>query len=190
MFLEDDLPCIRLDPIETPRLLLRKMTMRDARDVYAYSKDEQVAKYVLWDAQESLSEAKSYIRYMLRKYRAGDAASWGIEYKETGHLIGTVGYMWYQKDNNASEVGYSLAREYWNQGIMTEALKAVIRYSFEELHMHRVEAQYEIENVASGKVMEKCGMHCEGILRGRLFNKGKYRDVKLYSILSTDPQRT
>ena len=119
----DDMP-----RLETPRLILRRLEMRDAPDLFDYSRDPQVAKHVLWDAQTSVSEARAYVRYMLRRYRAGEPASWGIEEKETGRVVGTIGYMWYQRDNNACEVGYSLARRRWNRGYMTEALARVINH--------------------------------------------------------------
>ncbi|MBQ3080487.1 MAG: GNAT family N-acetyltransferase [Clostridia bacterium] len=169
--------------IETDRLVLRKLEMRDAPDMFEYSRDPLVAKHVLWDAQTSVSESRGYIRYMLRKYRSGEPSSWGIEEKASGKIIGTIGYMWYQRENNSCEVGYSLARAHWGRGYMTEALKAVIAYSFKTLRIHRVEAQHETDNLASGRVMEKCGMTKEGTLRGRLYNKGKYVDVHVYSIL-------
>ena len=180
----DDMP-----RLETPRLILRRLEMRDAPDLFDYSRDPQVAKHVLWDAQTSVSEARAYVRYMLRRYRAGEPASWGIEEKETGRVVGTIGYMWYQRDNNACEVGYSLARRRWNRGYMTEALGEVLRFSFEELGVHRVEAQHEVENAASGAVMRKCGMRKEGTLRGRLYNKGRYVDVDLYAMLREDYAR-
>lgn len=180
----DDMP-----RLETPRLILRRLEMRDAPDLFNYSRDPQVAKHVLWDAQTSVSEARAYVRYMLRRYRAGEPASWGIEEKETGRVVGTIGYMWYQRDNNACEVGYSLARRRWNRGYMTEALAEVLRFSFEELGVHRVEAQHEVENAASGAVMRKCGMRKEGTLRGRLYNKGRYVDVDLYAMLREDYAR-
>lgn len=180
----DDMP-----RLETPRLILRRLEMRDAPDLFDYSRDPQVAKHVLWDAQTSVSEARAYVRYMLRRYRAGEPASWGIEEKETGRVVGTIGYMWYQRDNNACEVGYSLARRRWNRGYMTEALAEVLRFSFEELGVHRVEAQHEVENAASGAVMRKCGMRKEGTLRGRLYNKGRYVDVDLYAMLREDYAR-
>ncbi len=169
--------------IETKRLVLRKLEMKDAHDIFEYSRDPQVAKHVLWDAHTSLSESRGTIRYMMRKYRGGEPSSWGIQEKASGKIIGTIGYMWYQRENNSCEVGYSLSRQHWNKGYMTEALKAVIDYSFRNLHLHRVEAQHETENGASGKVMEKCGMKKEGTLRGRLYNKGRYVDVNVYSIL-------
>ena len=169
--------------LETERLVLRRLEMGDAQDIYDYGKDPLVAKHVLWDAHTSVSDTKSYLRYMLRKYRAGEPSSWCIVEKSTGKVVGTIGYMWYQKDNSACEVGYSLARRCWNRGYMTQALNAVLDYTFRELGINRVEAQHETDNGASGAVMRKCGMTKEGTLRSRLYNKGRYVDVDLYSIL-------
>lgn len=177
------MPIFPMEAIETGRLLLRRMEMSDARDLFDYSRDPQVALHVLWDAQKNLSESRAYIKCMLRKYRAGDPASWCIVRRDQGRVVGTIGYMWFQPENNAAEVGYSLARDCWNQGFMTEALQAVLRYSFEEMGINRIEAQHEVGNPASGAVMRKCGMTREGTLRSRLYNKGRYVDVELYSIL-------
>lgn len=169
--------------LETERLILRKLTMHDAQDIYDYSCDSQVARHVLWEAHRSIGESRAYLRYMLRKYRAGEPASWGIELRETGKIIGTIGFMWIQPDNAAAEVGYSLSRAHWNRGIMTEALAAVIRYGFHSLKLNRIEAIHELDNPASGAVMRKCGMRHEGTLREKLLNKGRYVDVDLYAIL-------
>lgn len=176
----------RMKGIRTERLYIRRLTMRDAADMYEYSRDPQVARYVLWDAHRSINESRAYIRYMLRKYRLGEPVSWGIEHLETGRMIGTIGFMWYQRENNSAEIGYSLSRAYWNQGLMTEALNAVLDFSFREMRLHRVEAQHELDNPASGQVMRKAGMRYEGTLRGRLFNKGRYVDVALYAVLRED----
>lgn len=169
--------------LETDRLRLRKLTMHDAQDIFDYSSDSQVAQHVLWEAHRSIGESRAYLRYMLRKYRACEPASWGIEWKETGRIIGTIGFMWIQSDNAAAEVGYSLSRAFWNRGVMTEALRAVIHYGFSTLRLNRIEAIHELDNPASGAVMRKCGMQYEGTLREKLFNKGKYVDVDLYAIL-------
>ena len=172
--------------LETPRLRLRRLTMRDAQDIYSYSCDPQVARYVLWDAHRSIGESRSYLRYMLRKYRLGEPASWGIEWKATGQIIGTIGFMWIQRENASAEVGYSLARSQWNRGIMTEALRAVLGYGFSTLRLNRIEAMHEVDNPASGAVMRKCGMLHEGTLREKLMNKGRYVDVELYAALRRD----
>lgn len=172
--------------LETERLRLRKLTMHDAQDIYDYSKDPLVAKHVLWDAHRSVGESRAYLRFMLRKYRMTEPASWGIELKSTGKILGTIGFMWIQSDNAAAEVGYSLSRAYWGQGIMTEALKAVIDYAFCSLNLNRVEAMHEVDNPASGAVMRKCGMLHEGTQRQKLLNKGRYVDVDVYAILKKD----
>lgn len=169
--------------IHSERLHLRKLTMKDAPDIYEYSKDPLVAEHVLWDAHTSVWESKGYIRWMMRKYRNGDPSSWGIALNENDKVIGTIGFMWIQPENAAAEVGYSLSRKYWNKGYMTEALKALMKYGFDEMKLNRIEAMHETSNPASGAVMRKCGMKLEGTMRSKLFNKGKYVDVDLYAIL-------
>ncbi len=178
-----DAPFAKLPTLETPRLWLRRMTLADADDIFAYSRDPEVSRHVLWDAHRSIHDSRAYLRYIQRQYRAGEPSSWGIESKETGHLIGTIGFMWWNREYHSAEVGYSLSRAQWNKGLMTEALREVIRFGFDEMALHRIEAQHETDNPSSGRVMEKAGMRKEGVLRGRLFNKGRYVDVALYAIL-------
>lgn len=180
---------IYMPDLHTPRLRLRKLNMRDAQDIYRYSRDPEVARHVLWDAHRSIGDSRAYLRYMLRRYRSHEPASWGIELIETGRIIGTIGFMWVQEDNAAAEVGYSLARDCWGRGYMTEALRAVIQYGFDHMTLNRIEAQHETTNPASGAVMRKCHMQHEGTLRSRLFNKGHYVDVELYAILKRDFNR-
>lgn len=186
MFTPNAYGLFAMPTLETPRLILRRIAMRDAKDIFAYSSDEEVARHVLWAAQRDVSEARDYCKYMLRRYRADEPSSWGIEEKKTGRLVGTIGYMDYSQDNGCVEVGYSLARWLWNGGYMTEALARVIAYTFEAMDINRIEAQHELDNPASGRVMEKCGMVKEGVLRQRLYNKGVYVDVALYAILRGD----
>ena len=172
--------------LQTPRLVLRKLQMRDAGDIFRYSRDTEVARHVLWEAHRSIGDSRAYLRYMLRKYRSHESASWGIELMENRRIIGTIGFMWIQSDNAAAEVGYSLSRDFWNYGIMTEARRAVIAHGFGSMNLNRIEAQHETTNPASGAVMRKCGMVREGTLRQRLYNKGRYVDVELYAILRRD----
>ena len=176
----------RLPVIDTSRLTLRKMRMSDAPDVYRYAKDPEVARHVLWEAHQSVWETRAYIRYLLWQYRSGLPGSWAIELKETGKVVGTIGYMSYNADNATVEVGYSLAREQWGKGLMTEALTAVIAETFRALDMHRIEAMHFTDNPASGRVMEKCGMTHEGHMRERVCCKGVFRDVEMWGILRKD----
>ena len=176
----------RLPVIQTEHLILRPFKMHDCQDVFLYSSDREVARYVLWDAHRSLSDTRNYIRYMLRLYRAGHPCSWAIVLKETGKVIGSIGYIWLDPVNDSAEVGYSISRTWWNHGFTTEALKFVLHEGFTSLHLNRIEAQHDVRNPASGRVMEKCGMSQEGILRSRIKNKKEFIDVALYAILSKD----
>ena len=173
----------RLPVIETERLRLRPLQMGDARDMFSYASDDAVSLHVLWDTHRTLADSRAFIRAARRQYRLGLPSTFGITLRDTGRLIGTIGVMWVNFEFKSAEVGYSLAKAQWNQGLMTEALSAVLDYAFSVLHLNRVEAQYETENPASGRVMEKCGMHLEGTLRSRVYNKGRYMDVNLCAIL-------
>lgn len=176
----------RLPVLETPSLILRPMVMKDAADIYAYSSDPEVARYVLWEPHRSLRETRMYIRYIRSLYQNGLPSSWAVVLRETGRVIGSIGFMWLSEENSSAEVGYSLSRQYWNRGYATEALSAVLRSAFPALNLHRIEAQRDLRNPASGRVMEKCGLRAEGTLRGRIYNKGEYIDVVLYAILRSD----
>ena len=189
MFTPNAYGMFSMPTLETRRLILRRIAMHDAGDIFEYSKDKEVARHVLWSAQKDVSEAKDYCRFMMKRYRCDQPSSWGIIEKATGRLVGTIGYMDHNEDNATVEVGYSLARWLWNGGYMTEALARVIEYTFEAMDINRIEAQHELDNPSSGRVMEKCGMKKEGVLRQRLYNKGRYVDVALYAILKEDYEK-
>ena len=170
----------------TQRLVLRPVRMSDAEDMYEYSRDPEVARHVLWDAHRSIHQTREYIRFLIRQYRNAAPGTFAIALRDSGKVIGTIGFMWVQTDNRSAEVGYSLSRAYWNQGIMSEALTAVVEFGFTKLGLNRIEEQHDCDNPASGHVMLHAGMRHEGTLRQRLYNKGRYVDVDLYAILRSD----
>ena len=176
----------RLPALETADLILRKPAAKDAKDIFRYASDPEVARYVLWEPHRSLSETRSFVRFLRSRIRSGYPSSWVVVLKETGSVIGTIGFIWYSEENRSAELGYSFSREHWNHGYATQALKAVIEASFSSLPLNRLEAQHDIRNPASGRVMKKCGLRQEGILRNRIVNKGEYIDVALYAILRSD----
>ena len=177
-----------LPTLSTDRLTLRPARMSDAQDMYEYSRDPEVARHVLWEAHRSVHQTRQYVRYLIRQYRNAAPATFVIELTQERKVIGTIGFMWIQPDNRSAEIGYSLSRAYWNRGYMSEALKEILRFGFTELRLNRIEAQHEVDNPASGRVMAHAGMKREGLLRQRLYNKGRYVDVELYAILRGDPR--
>ena len=175
-----------LPVLETEDLILRKPQKKDAKDIYLYASDEQVARYVLWEPHRSLAETRLFVRDLRSRVRAGYPSSWVGVLRDTGRVIGTIGFVWYSTDNHSAELGYSFSREYWNRGYATQALKIVIDTVFRYLPVKRLEAQHDLRNPASGRVMQKCGFRQEGILRNRILNKGEYVDTALYAILRSD----
>jgi len=175
-----------LPTLLTRRLVLRPVRMSDAEDMYEYSRDPEVARHVLWDAHRSIHQTREYIRFLLRQYRNAAPGTFAIALRDSGKMIGTIGFMWVQTDNRSAEVGYSLSRAYWNQGYMSEALSAIVEFGFTKLGLNRIEAQHESDNPASGRVMLHAGMRHEGTLRQRIYNKGRYADVDLYAIVRSD----
>ena len=175
-----------LDDLHTKRLVIRKVTKKDILDLHEYSTDPIVAKNVLWKAHSSLLETTRLVKYLIKMYKIDELPTFVIEYKDEKKVIGTIGLNSISFQHNFAEVGYSLNRNYWNKGIMTEALEAFIKYCFEQLNLNRLEAVHECRNPASGRVLEKVGMHKEGCLRQKFNNKGEYVDVFLYAILRSD----
>lgn len=174
--------------IETERLILRRMTIDDAQDMFDnWASDDDITMYMTWQTHQSLETSKEYISFVLNNYNNPDYYEWIIEYKESGKAVGSIGCINVNKNMESVEAGYCLSKKYWNKGIMSEALKSVIEYLFKEAEVNRIESFHLPPNTASGKVMQKCGMKFEGIKRqGVKDNKGRFSDAAVYSIIKDD----
>ena len=175
-----------LPSLETDRLILRKMTLNDAEAVFAYASDPEVTRYVVFDTHRSIKDSKAFLQLVLEQYESGGEAVWGIVYKGDHCFVGTCGFTNWKANHARAEVGYTLSKEYWGQGLMSEAVRAMISFGFERMDLNRIEARCIAENIASARVMEKAGMLYEGTLRQREFIKGVRRDIKIYSILRSE----
>lgn len=175
-----------LPVLETADLILRKPSRKDAEDVYRYASDPEVARYVLWNPHRSIAETRLFLRDLIRRVRAGLPSSWVVTLRGSGTVIGTMGFVWYSSADRSAELGYSFSREYWNRGYATQALQAVVDAVFTSLPLNRLEAQHDLRNPASGRVMQKCGFRQEGVLRSRILNKGEFVDVALYALLRSE----
>lgn len=172
-----------LPSLETERLSLRKLSLDDSQDLFEYASDVEVAKYTTWEAHKSIQDSLQFIRSVLEQYEKQQVAAWGIEYRRNGKFIGTCGFISWVPHHARAEVAYALSRKYWRQGLMTEAVRAVVAFGFRTMQLMRIQAVCEVENVASARVMEKVGMKFEGTLREYMFAKGHHRNLKMYSIL-------
>ncbi len=175
-----------LPTLETPRLLLRKVRLSDAHDIFAYASDPAVARYTTWPPHPTVAATEAFVTELLKRYAEGLVGPWAIVHRRDGVVIGSCGFAYVMAWHGRAEIAYTLAQPYWGQGLMPEAVGAVIKLGFETLQLNRIEARCEIENVASERVMQKLGMQFEGVLRQHTQVMGKYRDLKLYSILKEE----
>jgi ribosomal-protein-alanine N-acetyltransferase len=172
-----------LPTIETERLLLRKITLNDASDMFEYASNPEVSEYTMWSTHVSLEDTKYFLKSLTKMYKRRELVDWGIVHKAEKKFIGTCGFVEWSMTHNRAEIGYALSGRYWGEGYMSEAVNAIIEFGFREMLLNRIMGRCEVNNIASARVMEKVGMQLEGILRQQLFVKGRYWDLKFYSIL-------
>jgi ribosomal-protein-alanine N-acetyltransferase len=148
--------------LETPRLLLRHQVLGDLDDLYALYCDPQITKYIP-DAPRNFEETRLELEWFLNGHpRHPELGLWATIHKPTGRFIGRCGLLpWTIEGQDEVEVAYTLAREFWGQGLGTEAAAAILQYGFEQLHLTRLVCLIELENAASQRVAEKIGMHRE-----------------------------
>ena len=140
--------------VETERLLLRPVTLDDAEAMFAYASDKDNTRYT-FPTNQSLEETKNNIAQF---YLANPLGRWGIELKSTGEFIGTIDLHKIDSVLKKVAISYIINQKYWNQGLTTEANRAVIKLIFEKIGMNKLTALHDKDNPASGKVMEKSGM--------------------------------
>jgi len=177
----------KLPDLETERLKVRRLALDDADDMFAYASSEEVARYVLWTPHRSRDDSLAFLRMTIPEYDDPHIRrhKWGIVLKATGRLIGTID-IFKSPGDNAGEIGYAIGTEYWGHGYVTEAATAVVRLGFEHMALNRIEARCNPANTGSARVMEKVGMSYEGTIREQVFVKGRYVDLKVYSILKRE----
>lgn len=177
-----------VDQFETPRLILRKVTQNDINDIFEYCKNPTVARYVSWEAHQSLEDTQKFLNYAFESYKVGAPEPMAIILKDDPkqRVIGTVGLIPVNPKNRTYELAYVIAEEQWGKGIVVEAAKPLINFAFKHFAMLRLQCRCDILNPQSSRVMEKLGMHYEGTIRASMFLKGKPRDLHMYSIIKSE----
>lgn len=167
--------------IETERLLLREIMPEDAPAIFRLFSNSLVTEYYDLENYEEEGQALDLIDFFDESFELERAIRWGIERKADGVLMGTCGYVWLRRFRG--EIGYELHPDYWRQGYMTEALDAILEFGFHEFELNRIEALTMLDNVASGALLRKLGFKEEGILRQHDYFKGRFHDMRLFSLL-------
>ena len=169
--------------IETERLILRPFRENDAEAIFSgWANDPAVTRYLTWNPHRSPEDTKAILSCWLSEE---SPFRFGIERKEDGKLIGSIDVAKFE--GSVPEIGYCLSRSAWGNGYMTEAIKQIIKYLFDELNIDLLSAFHIPDNIRSKSVLEKCGFEYEiTIEQGYKRFDGELFDSVCYSILKSD----
>ncbi|MFB9080901.1 GNAT family N-acetyltransferase [Flavobacterium procerum] len=169
--------------IETERLILDRVTDSDVEEVFLLRSNPETMKYIPRPLVKNHEGALEHIKMINDKIEENICINWGIRLKGNPKLLGIIGFYRMQPENYRSEIGYMLNPDFHGKGIITEAVKKLIKFGFEELKLHSIEAVIDPENSASEKVLQKCGFVKEAHFKESDFWEGKFLDKVIYSLL-------
>jgi [ribosomal protein S5]-alanine N-acetyltransferase len=176
----------RFPILETERLRLREMVESDAQAIFAIRGDYEVTKLNIGAAYTDITQALDLIRGMADSYILRDDVRWGITLKPDNTVIGMVGFNYWNRTDNRGSIGFDLNRAYWRQGIMREAVEAVINFGFDEMLLNRIEADASIYNTASVNLLTSLGFQQEGVQREQYYEDSTYHDLVLFGLLKRE----
>ena len=173
--------------LETERLILRRFTVEDAQPMFDnWASDPEVTKYLMWPTHQSVDVSKSVLESWVPLYSDEKYYQWAIALKDTGEPIGSIAVVNQNEQAEVAHIGYCIGRKWWHQGIMSEALKAVMEFLFDTVEYNRLESRHDPRNPNSGKVMQKCGMKYEGTMRSSDWNNQGICDACYYALLRSE----
>lgn len=165
--------------IKSKRFILRPLKKGDAESIAKHANNKIVSKNTATIPHPyGLSDAEDWIKEKLIQYKVKNFADvvWAIEID--GEACGAIG-LHKIRESHKAEVGYWLGEKYWRQGIMTEAVKLVVKYGFKKFKLKRIWALVFVFNEGSKRVLEKAGFELEGICKKEAKKGNKYIDVYL-----------
>lgn len=171
--------------LKTKRLLLNRPTESDLEDILFYL--NQTSAFSENTLNMPFPYTKADAQFWFKMIEDGlkneEAYIFGIRDKANLKLIGGIG-LHLDKRHHKAELGYWIAKDFWNKGYATEAAKELIKFGFVNLKLNKIHATHYPWNPASGEIMKKCGMTQEAILKQEYFKNGEFRDMIRYSILA------
>lgn len=172
--------------IQTPRLTLRRFTIADATAMFQnWANDERVTRFLTWRPHPNPELTRQLLQEWCTEYEKPDTYNWVIV--QNGDPIGGITVVRLNERDEWAELGYCIGFSHWNKGITAEAAAAVIDYLFAEVGFHRIGIAHAVDNPASGRVAQKCGLTYEGTKRQYAkTGTGEYHDIREYAILRSD----
>lgn len=140
--------------LETDRLILRPLDSSDANEVFAWVSDNRVTEFMPYGTYSNIEEVVNWITTLPSK---AEEYNFGFVLKENGLLIGS-GCIGFHVDLGTWDFGYNIRYDYWNKGLTTEGAMGMMKFAYDNFGARDFSANHAVDNVASGKVIEKCGL--------------------------------
>lgn len=172
--------------LDAPRVRLRALRDADIPALFDVFGDPETMRYWSWPALPALDDAARLLQRIHDGFRARTFLQWGIADRQTDTVIGTCTLFRLDLDHRRAEIGFALARTTWGRGLASEAVRAVLRFAFDELGLHRVEADADPRNARSLALLERLGFRREGLLRERYHVAGEIQDAVLLGLLAPE----
>jgi RimJ/RimL family protein N-acetyltransferase len=173
-----------LPTLRGANVLLRWLTADDLDALHQIFSDPEVARYLAIPRQESRADTERFLDGIHEGYRTSSLYQWGIEH--AGRVVGTCTLGGIDWENRRAEIGFALARAAWGQGLMPDALTALLDHAFDGLRLHRIEADVDPRNGSSLRLLERLGFRREGYLRERYLKDGEIQDSVIFGLLRSD----
>jgi ribosomal-protein-alanine N-acetyltransferase len=173
--------------LRTERLLLREFVDADWPAVHAYGSDPQVVEFVPW-GPNTQEDTRAFVRRAIGHQAETPRRSYelAVVLRDQSALVGGCGLTVTDPQNRSGSIGYVLHRRYWGRGLMPEAARALLRFGFGELGLHRIWALCDVQNARSARVLEKIGMQREACMKQDAWMHGRWRDTYLYAVLENE----
>lgn len=173
--------------LKTERLILKRISLDDSHLMFTnFACDDKVSRYMSWDTFNNENAVYKWLTEWQEEYKKADTYYWGIFLKSNNEIIGTVYLLTECKSSKVASISYCLGYDYWGNGYVCEAVKAIIDFAFNEIGFNRIEAYHAESNIQSSRVLQKVGMKKEGTLRQRYKTHIGYEDCTYYSILKDE----
>lgn len=174
--------------IETKNLILRKFELSDAEAMYKnWANDSEVTKFLTWKPHGNIEVSRDILKSWIDEYENSNFYQWAIVLKSNGdEPIGCISIVRQDEEIGMVHVGYCIGKKWWNRGVTSEALNALIKYFVDEVGANRIESRHDPLNQNSGKVMMKCGLKYEGTMRKADINNQGICDYSMYALLAEE----
>ncbi|WP_199724837.1 GNAT family N-acetyltransferase [Noviherbaspirillum saxi] len=174
--------------LQTSRLRLRRITALDAPALFDIHSDREWMRWYGVDPLTDAAEARHLAELFASWFDAGTGFRWGLERLQDQRLIGTCGLFRWNRSWRNCVIGYEIARDCHGQGLMREALAAMLDYGFTTMRLHRIQAETHPDNTASIDIATRMGFRFEGVHREQAYWDGRFHDLNCYSLLERDWQ--